>query len=177
LDSVCTPSPIQANSTKAEAHVTDCEYVAPSQLRPGPIRHKSLPPKLLEHIEAVFEVIGPYLNTTLEEFEIGFMRDKHPEQEVAVWCGITSAWIAYHEKYHGGDVLPNEDEQKLVAALVAISTGVEDTAMLGVPVDVGQKWRSTSCTEIVRDHPARSLSRWCGQFHKPRLPPGLGPGA
>jgi hypothetical protein len=55
--------------------MTDCEYVDPSKLRPGPIRHKSLPPKLLEHIEAVFEVIGPYLNTTLEEFEIGFMPD------------------------------------------------------------------------------------------------------
>jgi hypothetical protein len=119
--------------------MTAPEYVDPSKLRPGPIRHQSLPPKLLEHIEAVFEVIGPYLNTTLEEFEIGFMRDKHPEQEVSVWCGITSSWIAYHEKYHGGDVLPNEDEKKLVAALVAISTGVEDTAMLGVPVDVGQK--------------------------------------
>ncbi len=115
------------------------QYVDPSQLRPGPIRHKSLPPKLLAHIEAVFEVIGPYLDTTLEQFETGFMRDMHPESEVAVWCGITSAWIAYHEKYHGGDVLPNENEKKLVAALVAISTGVEDTAILGVPVDVGQK--------------------------------------
>ena len=53
----------------------DAEYIDPNQLRPGPIRHKSLPPKLLEHIEAVFDVIGPYLSTTLEEFEIGFMRD------------------------------------------------------------------------------------------------------
>jgi hypothetical protein len=119
--------------------MTDFEYVDPSQLRPGPIRHKSLPPKLLEHIEAVFDVIGPYLSTTLEEFEIGFMRDTHPEREVAVWCNITSAWIAYHDKYHDGDLLPNEDEKKLVGALVAISTGVEDMALLGVPADVGRK--------------------------------------
>ena len=46
-------------------------------------------PELLEHIQAVFDVIGPYLDTTLEQFEIGFMRDMHPESEVAVWCSIT----------------------------------------------------------------------------------------
>ena len=80
----------------------------------GPIRNKSLPPKLLEHVEAVFDVIGPYLDTTLDEFEIGFMRDKNPESEVAVWCGITSAWIAYHEKYLGDDMLPNGDEKELM---------------------------------------------------------------
>jgi len=130
--------------------MTAPEYVDPSKLKPGPIRHQSLPPRLLEHIEAVFEVIGPYLNATLEEFEIGFMRDKHPEQEVAVWCGITSAWIAYHEKYLGGDVLPNDDERKIVAALVAISTGVDDTAMLGVPADVGQKLLEC-CSESEED--------------------------
>lgn len=117
----------------------DAEYIDPNQLQPGPIRHKSLPAKLLEHIEAVFDVIGPYLSTTLEEFEIGFMRDTHPEREVAVWFSITSAWIAYHDKYHGGDLLPDEDEKKLIGALIAISTGVEDTAKLGVPADVGQK--------------------------------------
>ena len=117
----------------------DAEYIDPNQLRPGPIRHESLPPDLLEHVQAVFKVIGPYLGITLEQFEIGFMRDTHPEREVAVWCGITMAWVAYHEKHLGDEFLSDEDEKKLLGALVAISTGVEDTAMLGVPVDVGQK--------------------------------------
>ena len=117
----------------------ELRYVDPRQLRPGPIRHQSLPPALLDRIQAVYKVIGPYLQTTLEQFEIGFMRDMHPESEVAVWCGITAAWIAYHENYHGGELLPDDDEKKLIGALIAISTGVEDTAMLGVPVDVGRK--------------------------------------
>lgn len=110
-----------------------------NKVRPGPIRHKSLPPKLLKYVQAIYDVIGPYLDTSLERFETGFMQDKHPEQEVALWCGITIAWVAYHEKYVGEELLPDEDERKLVAALVAISTGVDDTAMLGVPADVGQK--------------------------------------
>lgn len=59
--------------------MSEPEYVDPSQLRPGPIRHGSLPPKLLEQIEAVYDLIGPYINMTLEQFEIGFMRDMHPQ--------------------------------------------------------------------------------------------------
>ncbi len=119
--------------------MTEPEYIDPSQLRPGPIRQESLSPELLEHVKAVFDVVGPYMDTTLEQFEIGFMGDSHPEAEVAVWCSITAAWIAYHEKHLGDEVLPDEDEKKLIAALIAISTGVEDVEQLGVPVDIGRR--------------------------------------
>ena len=72
-------------------------------------------------------------------FELGFMRDMNPESEVAVWCNISAAWIAYHEKHLGNEVLSNEEEAKLLATLVSISTGVDDVEVLGVPVDVGRK--------------------------------------
>jgi len=119
--------------------MTEPEPIDLSKLRPGPIRNESLPPEMLEQIKAVFDVIGPYIKTTLEEFEIGFMRDKHPENEVAIWCSITAAWRAYHEKFLDDKTLPVEDEKKLLGALVAISTGVEDVAMLKVPVEVGRR--------------------------------------
>jgi hypothetical protein len=60
------------------------EHVDPKQLRPGPICRESLPPNLLEQVKAVFEVIGPYIGMTLEQFEVGFMRDMHPASEVAL---------------------------------------------------------------------------------------------
>jgi hypothetical protein len=106
--------------------MSEPEYIDPSQLRPGPIRHESLPPELLELIKDVFDVIGQYLGTTLEQFEIGFMRDMHPNDELALWCSIAAAWLAYHEKFLGDKTLPGEDEKKMLAALIAISTGVED---------------------------------------------------
>jgi hypothetical protein len=115
------------------------EYVDPKQLRPGPIRNESLPPELLEQIKAVFDVIGPYINMTLEQFEIGFMRDMHPESEVALWCSITAAWLAYHEKFLGDETLPNEEERTMLGALIAISTGVNDVARLNVPEEVGRR--------------------------------------
>jgi hypothetical protein len=115
------------------------ERIDPRKLRPGPIRHESLPPELLQRIKAVFGVIGPYTGMTLEQFEIGFMRDMHPESEVALWCRITAAWLAYHEKFVKGESPPEAEERKLLAALIAISTGVNDVTRLGVPAEVGRR--------------------------------------
>ena len=119
--------------------MSEPEHIDPSQLRPGPIRNESLPHELLDQIKAVFDVIGPYIGMTLEQFEIGFMRDMHPESEVVLWFRITKAWLAYHENFLGNKTLPNEEEQKLLGALIAISTGIEEVAKLNVPVEVGRR--------------------------------------
>lgn len=119
--------------------MSEPEYVDPRELRPGPIRHESLLPELLEQIKAVYDVIGPYSGMALEQFEIGFMRDMHPDREIAVWCRIAKAWLAYHEDYLGNKTVPIEEERKLLGALVAISTGVVDVSQLNVPVEVGHR--------------------------------------
>jgi hypothetical protein len=115
------------------------EYADPRTLRPGPIRRESLPPDLIGQIRAVYDVIAPYLDMTLEQFEIDFMRDIHPEREVALWCRIAKAWLAYHEDFLRNEIQPNDEEQKLLGALIAISTGVADVSRLNVPVEVGRR--------------------------------------
>jgi hypothetical protein len=119
--------------------MSEPEHVDPKDLRLGPIRHKTLPPQLLEQIKAIFDVIGSYTGMTLEQFEIGFMRDMHPDREVAVWCAITAAWLAYHEKFLGDEMLPDDEERNLLGALIAISTGVRDVAKLNVPGEIGRR--------------------------------------
>jgi hypothetical protein len=119
--------------------MTDPEYIDPIHIQPGPIRNEFLPPELLELIQAVYKLIGPYLNTTLERFEIGFMRDLDPESEVAIWCNIAAAWASYHEKHIDGFEQDEAEEKKTVGALLLISAGVEDPEALEVPADVGQK--------------------------------------
>jgi hypothetical protein len=119
--------------------MSEPEHIDPSKLRPGPIRNESLPPELLDQIKAVFDVIGPYINMTLEQFEIGFMRDMDPKSEVFLWCNITAAWLDYHENFLDDETLPDDEEKKLLSALIVISTGVEDVTKLGVPVEVGRK--------------------------------------
>lgn len=119
--------------------MSEPEFIDLSKLQPGPIRNESLPPELLDQIKAVFDVIGSYLSMTLEQFEIGFMRDMYPQSEVALWCSITAAWLAYHEKFLDDETLPDEEERKLLGALIAISTGIEDVAQLNMPVEVGRR--------------------------------------
>jgi hypothetical protein len=76
---------------------------------------------------------------TLEQFEVGFMRDLHPQSEVALWCSITAAWLAYHEKHLRDETLPDDRERKLLGALIAISIGFEHLAKFDVPVEVGRR--------------------------------------
>lgn len=117
----------------------DPDPIDPNQIRPGPIRNESLPLELLHQIKAVFDVVSPYIGKTLEQFEISFMRDSDPASEVVVWQSIVAAWQAYHEKFLGGNMLPDAQERKLLAALILISTGVDDVSLLNVPVKVGRK--------------------------------------
>jgi hypothetical protein len=119
--------------------MTDPEPIDPDNIRSGPIRHESLSDELLKQVRSVYEIVGPYLDTTLEQFEINFMRDAEPEGEVLIWSAIAAAWMDYHKQHLDDELLSDEDEKKLLAALIAISTGVEDAEKLGVPSDVGRK--------------------------------------
>ncbi len=119
--------------------MSETEFVDPRKLRPRPICHRELPAELLNQIKAVFDVIGRYFNMNLEQFEIGFMRDKNPEREMALWCGIAKAWLAYHEDFLANNTLADEEERKLLRALVVISSGVTDLSMLNVPEVVGRR--------------------------------------
>lgn len=110
-----------------------------SRMQGGPIRHDLLADELLEVIGTVHRMIGRYLGMNLEQFEIGFMRAETPETEVAIWNSIAMAWDNFHQKYVGRIQLPHNEEKMLVAALVAISMGVQKLDLLGVPAAVGSQ--------------------------------------
>lgn len=119
--------------------MTDPEFIDPRQIRPGPIRNESLDPILLEQIRTIYDVLGQFFNQTLEQFELGFMRDTDPEHEVVIWTAIMVVWIDYHEQYLDDVVMSDADERKLLAALISISSGVDDPSKLGVPAKIGQR--------------------------------------
>jgi hypothetical protein len=114
------------------------EYGDRPALRSGPIRHATLPPQLVEQIRAVFEVMGPYLETTLEQFEVGFMREMFPEREVACWRSIVAAWLAYKRERPRVAAQP-EKARKVLGALISISTGFDDVSKMPVPPKVGRR--------------------------------------
>ena len=92
-----------------------------------------------EQIEAVYRLIGRYLGPTLEGFRIGVMLDSCPDDEVAIWCRIAAAWYEYHDRFLDGDRLPDDQEEKIVAALIVISAGEEDVQSLPVAAEVGAR--------------------------------------
>ena len=64
--------------------MTEPNPIDPDKIRPGPIRHESLSDEILEQVRSIFEIIGPNVETTLEQFEINLMRDAAPEDEVVI---------------------------------------------------------------------------------------------
>ena len=107
--------------------------------QPAPDTPRPLSPELREQIQAIYDVLGPYLNLSLAEFEAGFGQDEDPEEDVELWLEITAVWIDYHETWLEDVVMSAPDERKLLSALIAISTGADDPASLGVPKKIGQQ--------------------------------------
>ena len=101
--------------------------------------HKTLSDEVLKVIGAVHRMIGKCLDMNLEQFEIGFMRAARPEAEAAVWKSIAMAWAMFRRKHVGQIRLPHSEKTALIAALVAISMGVQKPELLGVPTTVGKR--------------------------------------
>jgi len=90
------------------------------------------------------------------------MRDTDPESEVALWCSIVAAWLVYDEKFLEDGTLPDEDERKMLGALIAIPTGVEDVSKLSVPVEVDAGCFSATmiCRKSDREAIAGATESW-----------------
>ncbi len=113
--------------------------VKTSDIKDAPIRHESLPPKMLKTLKLLYDDVGRYVQPTLEQWELGFMRDTHPEREVTAWCRIAFAWHDFHKRYHGDKRLRDEEEKKLVGALSMISCGITDVKELRLPESTGRR--------------------------------------
>jgi hypothetical protein len=107
--------------------MAEFKKVKPEDLKPGPIRHGSLTPEVLEQVDLVFKMIGRWLSGPREVFETNLMRDAHPEREILVWLRIAYAWHKYHVRHLRSRVQDDDTETRLVGALVTISCGAQKT--------------------------------------------------
>jgi hypothetical protein len=93
----------------------------PADIVPGPLQHKSIPERLTDIVRWTYEVVGRYLHSTLEKWELVFMRELHIDQEVAIWARISAAYLTYHRKLD----IPvgiDEEEERLVCRFVTLTT-------------------------------------------------------
>lgn len=96
--------------------------VNPNRLSPGPVRQEALPPELEERIrrfEATFGDANPMSHAQWVE---GFLRDAHPESEIAVWEAIAAAYGQYVARHM---MLNRETKNEVIALLLVRSTTSE----------------------------------------------------
>lgn len=98
------------------------------KIRPGRIQHADLPESLLMRIRAIHTAVKGLLKKTLEEFEINFMRDSHPEGEVALWERIVVGMQRVHR------AMPKLDRKVILKTLLAHSMVVLTKAEQADPV-------------------------------------------
>ncbi len=117
----------------------EIKRVAVSDLLQPPIRHETLSPKILEDIKLIHDTIGHYVdNKTLEEWEISFMRETNPDQEIAVWNRIICAWKQYHILFLTDELGTHEFESAIICTLLGISMDAEP---LNAPPHIEQQLR------------------------------------
>jgi hypothetical protein len=110
-----------------------------ADLKIGPIRHESLSDDVLSAIGTIYSVYGPYSGVTLEEFEVGFMRDADPAREAAVWLNIVWAWETHLRRSPSDRPLSLIQGRRIWGALIALSTGVTDPRRLGVNLRLARR--------------------------------------
>jgi hypothetical protein len=93
------------------------EFIDPKKIRPGNIKHEQLTPKWEEVARHTFQVVGHLVKPTYEQWELGFLRDQSPEQELFLWLVISDAFeVAVVEH-------PDMDEKAIIGDLICISAG------------------------------------------------------
>lgn len=91
-------------------------------VRNQPVRHDQLPDALLVRIKDTYDTVGHLMRTSLEQWELGFMKDTHPEGEVKIWERIGAAFKLYCEQHGTPDV---EMQRKLVGSFCMFVHGGE----------------------------------------------------
>src|SRR5262249_1959648 len=103
----------QAGYCRVKRSRWERKLMSPEEMRkaqPGPIPPATLSQFLLDLMRWTYKVVGRYLYPTLEQWELGFMRDRHVEDEVGFWYRAAFAFITYHKRRNVP--LRSDDEEK-----------------------------------------------------------------
>lgn len=97
-------------------------WVHPDQLAPGEIRHDEFPEHVRELIRAIQEAFAEQRPLSFEDWETGFRRDAHPEQEIALWLHAAEVYR------HFTDAEPASERRRdvYVCVVTCLTTGPED---------------------------------------------------
>jgi hypothetical protein len=97
----------------------ELQEVPLEDIKQGPIRHKKGLSPLLETLaRAIYSKVGHLVYPMFEQWELGFMRDLHPWQEVLIWENIARTFDLYLATHPEA-----ANDEKVVSTIAVISTG------------------------------------------------------
>jgi|RhiMetdeSRZDD1v2_1073273.scaffolds.fasta_scaffold179753_1 TIR domain len=94
----------------------------PKDLKPGPIRHKSLPESFLIRAKLVQRTLADVLPMSLDKTINNFRRDFHPWEELVYWERMAAAYL----DLTAGQNFGLEKRNEILSVLFAFSTGMMD---------------------------------------------------
>jgi hypothetical protein len=98
------------------------------QIKPGPLRHTTLPDALVLRLRVAHEILKGHVGKNIGDWIEGFQHDVHPEREVAIWEGIAGAYKVMCEKVS----LSQEQKDDLFGFLLSCTTCAPEDALRGV---------------------------------------------
>jgi hypothetical protein len=116
------------------------EKVRLKNLWPGSIQHNDVDLLSRDMMKWSYDVVGRYLYPTLEQWELGFMRDMRTRMEVWFWHRIAAAFITYHRRLN----LPlrsADEERKLIGRFVEL-VSMDESQKTTVETNLLESWQS-----------------------------------
>jgi hypothetical protein len=115
------PEYILADVVDAQDNKQGLYWLLPKDLKRAPPQHDEVN-VLLPMLRWVWRHLSQHIAwcRSFEDWELGFMRDGHPETETAVWLQTCYAYLEFLHQH------PGVNEKAVFAALVAMMTGRED---------------------------------------------------
>src|SRR5262249_46388058 len=98
-------------------------HCMPKDLVQGPIRHENLSPESLATARSTYQDVGRYLFPSFEQWELGFLRDCHPERELATWASIAKAFNDFLAKAGRNREAVSQSEGKSLVDLLTLISG------------------------------------------------------
>lgn len=98
----------------------DQRFVDIDKLSPGPIRHANLTAAQTMVADFTFRAAGRFVVRTLEQWELGFMRDSNPDRELLFWTAIALTLLRYNVP---SGPLEDAERESVVRGLLTISFG------------------------------------------------------
>jgi hypothetical protein len=101
------------------------EFIDPKNVRPGKIKHDGLGLDWEEIARHTYNVVGHLVKPTYEQWELDFLRDQNPQQELFLWLLISDSFEAATAERQ------DLDERTILGDLILISAGGQSQYDLG----------------------------------------------